>query len=94
VPLLAPVDQPAGNWVGGGVRAQCVTQASRDRLSDRRNVTLILRLVLDRLEQLVYGEVVEVDGRRVRRFKTWAQLPGAVQASLPAEDAPREPGAS
>ena len=72
-----------------------MTQPGGDRLGDRRNVTLILRLVLDRLEQLVYGEVVDADGRRVRRFKTWAQLPGAVQDSLPrgeAEDAPQEPG--
>jgi hypothetical protein len=60
----------------------------RDRLSDRYHVTLILRLVLDRLHQLVYGEMLDADGEASQRFASWEELPAVIQSSLAAIEAP------
>jgi hypothetical protein len=68
---------------------QCVPLPNvRDRLSDRYHVTVILRLVLDRLQHLVYGEIIDAEGRSSGHFASWAELPGAVQRSLSAAEPP------
>ncbi len=51
-----------------------------DELSASRNVTVILRLVLDAHGQLVRGEIVDVDGGLWRRFSGWQGLSDALRA--------------
>ncbi len=64
-----------------------------DTLGERRHVTLILRLVLDRLQGLVYGEIVDADGRHGGHFRAWSELPGVVQSWIGRREksAPQEP---
>jgi hypothetical protein len=47
-----------------------------------RHATVILRLLLDRLEHLVHGEVVSADGTSGGRFRNWREMPDLVQALL------------
>ena len=46
-----------------------------DPLGDKRNVNLVLRLVLDRSGEFQQGEVVVMTGRAVGRFDAWEALP-------------------
>lgn len=50
-----------------------------DELAASRNVTVILRLVLDAQGDLVRGDLVEVDGSPWRHFTGWQGLTGALQ---------------
>ena len=43
-------------------------------LSEKRHVTVILRLVLDAQGRLEYGEIVEAEGMLWRRFVGWRGL--------------------
>jgi hypothetical protein len=53
-----------------------------DQLDDRRHVTLILRLVVERDGALVYGEVLTVDAESKGRFATWQSMPRVISAAL------------
>lgn len=53
-----------------------------DRLAERRHVTVVLRLVVDRRGQLVYGETVDGQSRSQSRFVGWRGLLRAVRASV------------
>jgi hypothetical protein len=46
------------------------------------HATVILRLLLDRLEHLVHGEVLGLDGTSAGRFRTWRELPDLVQTLI------------
>jgi hypothetical protein len=45
-----------------------------DRLADKRQVILILRLTLDERGQLVHGEVARLEGEVLGRFVDWSQF--------------------
>jgi hypothetical protein len=45
-----------------------------ETLGDHRNLTLILRLVVDEAGQLVHGELVDLDGASHGRFLNWETL--------------------
>lgn len=49
-----------------------------ERLAVKRQVTLLLRLVLEANDALVYGEVVDLEGRPHGRFSKWTELPSLV----------------
>jgi len=51
-------------------------------LQDKRYVTAILRLLIDKHGGLVHGEVADVDGTVGRRFADWPALTPAVQEWL------------
>jgi hypothetical protein len=78
-------------WVGPAVAARSPVSDPPDheRLSDRRYVVLVLHLLVDRNDQLLYGDVAGIDAgateeRRVR-FRGADGLLGAVHAWLAAE---------
>lgn len=58
------------------------TKPNGERLADKRNVTLILRLVLDRDGKLMHGELVDVGGKVQTRFIRWRELTRTVRAWL------------
>ena len=45
-----------------------------DKLSEKRYATVILRLMIDRRDGLVSGEVVDTDGELCGRFAGWREL--------------------
>lgn len=49
-----------------------------DGLQDKRYVTVILRLLIDRHGALVHGELADIDGRAGTRFVGWPALTPAV----------------
>ena len=51
-------------------------------LGDKRNVNLILRLVLDRSGELQQGEVVAAAGTPSGRFGTWQAMTPVVRRIL------------
>lgn len=54
--------------------------ATPEETGELSHATVILRLLLDRLEHLVHGEVLGLDGTSGGRFRTWRELPDLVQA--------------
>lgn len=48
--------------------------ATVSNLSEKRYVTVVVRIVIDRREQLVRGEIVDVDGIGQGRFAGWRGL--------------------
>jgi hypothetical protein len=56
-----------------------------DTLGDKRFVTLIVRLVLDRRGGLVHGEVVDVEDRLWGRFDGWRGLVRTLRAGAARE---------
>jgi hypothetical protein len=52
-------------------------------LRDKRYVTVVVRLLLDKDGTLVHGKVADVDGRPGRPFDSWQGLTPAVRAALP-----------
>jgi hypothetical protein len=44
------------------------TQPGVSLLEDKRNVSIILRIVLDADGQVLHGEIVDVDGKVLSRF--------------------------
>lgn len=57
-----------------------------ETLADRRQVTVLLRLVLDRQGELVYGQVVDVRGVTQGRFIEWRLLTRLVRGCLASEE--------
>jgi hypothetical protein len=53
-----------------------------DILGDQRHVTVILRLVLDAEDRLVYGKVLDVEARTCGSFIEWRALAQAVRACI------------
>jgi hypothetical protein len=51
-------------------------------LSDHRPIAFVVRLVVDRRDQLVYGEVVDHKGTVLGRFREWERLPDLLRAWL------------
>jgi hypothetical protein len=45
-----------------------------ETLGDHHNLTLLLRLVVDRAGHLVHGELVDLDGASRGRFLNWDTL--------------------
>jgi len=50
------------------------TTSHVSHLAEKRNVTVVVRLLIDRREQLVHGEVVDMDGKAQGRFDGWREL--------------------
>jgi hypothetical protein len=50
-----------------------------DKLTEKRHITVILRLVVNQDGRLVHGEVVDVEGKPQGRFVGWQQLGPAIQ---------------
>jgi hypothetical protein len=55
---------------------------TENHLADRRYVSVVLRLVLDRHGQMIHGEVVGDANTRPARFSGWRGLTRALQAWL------------
>jgi hypothetical protein len=53
--------------------------AGPDRLADKRQLTVVLRLVLDAHGGLVHGEAVEGMSGSIHRFSQWEEIVGAVR---------------
>ena len=45
--------------------------SEESNLADRRYVTVVLRVVLDRQSKIAHGELVDVEGNLVSRFVGW-----------------------
>jgi hypothetical protein len=45
-----------------------------NQLADKRQVVLILRLVLNKQGQLLHGEIVDVADKVIGRFANWTHL--------------------
>lgn len=48
--------------------------ATESHISEKRYVTVVVRMVIDQREQLVHGEIVDVDGIGQGRFVGWRGL--------------------
>jgi hypothetical protein len=55
-------------------------RSDSELLGERRLVTAVLRLVLDRHDRIVQGQVVAAEGRPARRFVGWRDLGPALRA--------------
>jgi hypothetical protein len=69
---------------------------AENHLTDRRYVSVLLRLVLDQHGQMIHGEVVGDTSAHPTRFRGWRGLTRALQAWLTrrqddAADAPETP---
>lgn len=53
-----------------------------NHLADQRHTTLILRLAINRDAQLVYGELVNLEGVSIGYFMEWPKLTEVLQAWL------------
>jgi hypothetical protein len=63
-------------------------------LDDRRQLIVILRLVVDRWGLLSHGEVVDLDGTSLGRFTDWRKVTPIVRTwvqSRRADDQPEAP---
>jgi hypothetical protein len=56
--------------------------SSGNRLAEKRYLTVILRLVVDKRGRLVHGEVVDLQARLQGRFAGWRGLTHTVRAWL------------
>jgi hypothetical protein len=60
-----------------------VSSTSRgERLIEKHNLTLVLRLVVDQGRQLVHGELVGPDGTSRGRFADWGGLTRVIKGWL------------
>ena len=50
-----------------------------NHLADKRHITLILRLAIDKDAQLVYGELVNLEGVSIGHFMEWPKLTEVIQ---------------
>ncbi len=57
-----------------------------ERLGDKQQITLVLRLVVDAAGTLMYGEIGDLNGMTRGRFADWDKLAGSVRAVLPEHD--------
>ena len=53
-----------------------------DKLADVRQVTVILRLALNRRGRILHGELVETEEAKPRRFNSWIGLTHALREWL------------
>lgn len=53
-----------------------------ETLRDRREIVVVLRLLVATHGDLIYGEVVDVQTEQGRRFAVWPELEPTVQAVL------------
>jgi len=60
--------------------------APREHLADHRNVTVLVRLVVEPSGQLVHGELVDLHGESLGYFKDWARLNELLQLRLAKPD--------
>ena len=60
--------------------------ANSDKLAEKRNVTVILRLVVDSRSRLAYGEIVDLEAVSPGRFVGWRGLTPAVRAWVMAQE--------
>ena len=51
-----------------------VNDEQSDKLSQKQQVTVILRMLLDEQGMLVHGDLVDVDGQSRGRFSSWDDL--------------------
>ena len=51
-----------------------------EHLADNRNLTLLVRLLLDPTGHLVHGELVELDGASRGTFRNWESLVELLEA--------------
>ena len=51
-------------------------------LAEKRYVTVILRLLIDRRGRLIHGEVADLEGKTQSRFSQWRELSWAVRTGL------------
>ena len=58
-----------------------------NHLADKRHITLILRLAIDKDDQLVYGELVDLGGVAIGRFVEWPKLAQIIQTWISSQDA-------
>lgn len=58
------------------------SSAAGEHLVDQRHVSLVLRLVVDRSQQLVRGEVLTSDGASAGTFRDWPALIKLIEQSL------------
>jgi len=64
------------------VKVRHIITPQENHLSDKRYVTVIVRMVIDRRERLVHGEVVDVDGKAQGRFDGWREMIHMVRGYL------------
>ena len=57
-----------------------------DSLTSNRQLTLLLRLLLDEHGALVYGEVLYLSGRSLGRFRAWEELDRLIGGRPPDPD--------
>lgn len=55
-------------------------------LADKRYVTRVLRLVLDRRGRFLYGQLVDAEGADLGRFNRWRDLLPLLRASVEAPE--------
>jgi hypothetical protein len=60
-------------------------------LGNHRQITIIVRLVVDHLGRLNHGQVVDLSGTSLGRFNRWQQLTPLVQAAIPRDRSGRPP---
>ena len=58
-----------------------------NHLADKRHITLILRLAIDKDDQLVYGELVDLRGVSIGRFVEWPKLAQIIQTWISSQGA-------
>lgn len=56
--------------------------SSVERLADQRYLTVLLRLVLNAQNELVYGEIINSAGDVCDRFQQWERILALVQLCL------------
>ena len=64
------------------MKVRLIITPQENHLSDKRYVTVIVRMVIDRRERLVHGEVVDVDGKAQGRFDGWREMIHTVRGYL------------
>ena len=57
-----------------------------NHLANKRHITLILRLAIDKDDQLVYGELVDLGGVSIGRFVEWPKLAQVIQTWMTNQD--------
>ncbi|HRQ40323.1 MAG TPA: hypothetical protein PLD25_20620 [Chloroflexota bacterium] len=57
-----------------------------NHLADKRHMTLILRLAIDKENQLVHGELVNLRGVVIGRFMEWPKLTQMIQTWISNQD--------
>jgi len=67
-----------------------VHPAADERLSDKFQVTVVLRLLLGQRRQLEQGELVDLEGTTRGRFKDWRGLTKALRSWIASGDSSKD----